>query len=117
MSAEITTIGVLTSSALAGVVGTGVLAQVTPFDSAIIERLGAAGFIVLAFGLMLKWFMAQFERKDKEVLTIHERNLDVLAALTKEVSSLYVTNTQKVEAIKELTLEIREMRRERPHTV
>lgn len=89
-------------SSSAILVGSGVIAQVGPFaDSGTIERLGAAGVVVIAFGFMLKWFMERFDLQAKALADLHvAHTIDMKAVVAKNSGEF-------TQAINELRTDIK----------
>lgn len=117
--------GIAAISSSAILVGSGVIAQVGPFsDSGTVERLGAAGVVVIAFGFMLKWFMDRFDLQAKALSDLHtmhtgdmkdiiERHTNefsqIMTALRSDMKELTTAKQAQTVAMTELSMMIKSL--------
>lgn len=84
----------------------GVVSQVV-LDSpqtGVVERLGTAGLLVLASGIMLRYFMGELTKKDELIKTLMREHTE---ALVNELQTSHQIKKDLTQAMVELTVAVR----------
>lgn len=79
-----------------------------PASASVLERLGVAGILVVAAYFMLRYFMSQIDKKEKQIEAVTQQFIDVARQFATISERSIHTSEAVQESINQLTNEFRQ---------